>query len=72
MPNNARADYYREYRARRRANDGRPLRQPPVPYLSDLVRAAWQRVGRPSKLGFDFVCNCGVCASLRAKTTEPL
>ena len=71
MPNNATAEYYRDYRARRKANDGRALRRPALPYMTDLVKAAWQRVGRPSKMGYDFVCNCGVCASLRAKTKEP-
>lgn len=66
-----RREYMREYRERRKANDGKPLRVPPLPYMSDLVRAAWLRVGRESKMGYDFVCNCGVCAVLRAKTQEP-
>lgn len=72
MPNSASKDYYRDYRARRRQNDGKPLRTPPVPYLSDLVRAAWRRVGRESRAGYDFVCNCGVCHALRVKTEEPV
>lgn len=64
-------EYMRDYRARRKQNDGKPLRNPPLPYMSDLVRAAWRRVGRESKQGYDFVCNCGVCHALRAKTEEP-
>ena len=75
MPNTwtkeQRRDYMRAYRTRRRTNDGRPLREAPLPYMTDLVRAVWARVGRESRMGYDFVCNCGVCSSMRRKTTEP-
>lgn len=69
------AAYMRDYRARRRDNGGHPLRKgkwTPVPYMTEVVAAAWLRIGRPGPLGYDFACYCPVCATLRRKTVEPV
>ena len=37
-----------------------------------LTIMAWTRVrGRPSRLGYDFICYCAVCSLIRQTTKEP-